>query len=239
MKPCRAKYNDLRFRENLFDRHGKDIAAVIVEPICGNMGVILPQLDFLADLRKITQQNRRPSHLRRSHHRFSRRPWRRAKLFKIKPDLTCLGKNLGWRSALGGIWRPREKSWIYSRRSDRFIKRALCRAIRWRSQLGLRHVKQLKKPGAYEFWKLKQKNSKTVSATCLLSTRMRATLNRCRLDDDPYSSVSISRSIRMQRANVIGRDSPDFFTACLSAVSICRRRRSRRCLFRWPIRELI
>ncbi|MGZ9259959.1 MAG: aminotransferase class III-fold pyridoxal phosphate-dependent enzyme, partial [Candidatus Binatia bacterium] len=52
-----AKYNDLQSVQKIFHRYGNDIAAVIVEPVCGNMGVILPQADFLGGLHKMTTQS--------------------------------------------------------------------------------------------------------------------------------------------------------------------------------------
>lgn len=50
-----AKYNDLESVERIFREEGRDIAAVIVEPIAGNMGLVLPDPDFLKGLRKITE----------------------------------------------------------------------------------------------------------------------------------------------------------------------------------------
>src|SRR5438105_11503087 len=49
-----APYNDLSSVEHLFTQHKKDIAAVIVEPIAANMGVVLPQHGFLSGLRQPT-----------------------------------------------------------------------------------------------------------------------------------------------------------------------------------------
>ncbi len=49
-----APYNDAGAAKALFDRWGDEIAAVIVEPIAGNMGVIPPEPGFLAELRSIT-----------------------------------------------------------------------------------------------------------------------------------------------------------------------------------------
>ncbi|SHG89419.1 glutamate-1-semialdehyde 2,1-aminomutase [Thermosyntropha lipolytica DSM 11003] len=49
-----ARYNDLESVEKIFREEGRDIAAVIVEPVAGNMGLVLPDPDFLKGLRKIT-----------------------------------------------------------------------------------------------------------------------------------------------------------------------------------------
>jgi glutamate-1-semialdehyde 2,1-aminomutase len=52
-----APYNDLRTVERLFAKHKDKIAAVIVEPIAANMGVVLPEQGFLAGLRELTRKN--------------------------------------------------------------------------------------------------------------------------------------------------------------------------------------
>ena len=53
-----ATFNDVGSVEKLFNRYHKDIAAVIVEPVCGNMGVIPPGPTFLSSLRTITRSAR-------------------------------------------------------------------------------------------------------------------------------------------------------------------------------------
>jgi glutamate-1-semialdehyde 2,1-aminomutase len=52
-----APYNDLNAVEHLFGQHKGAIAAVIVEPIAANMGVVLPEPGFLAGLREITRRH--------------------------------------------------------------------------------------------------------------------------------------------------------------------------------------
>lgn len=48
-----AKYNDLETVSLLFEKHGDDLAAVILEPVTGNMGVILPTKEFITGLRNL------------------------------------------------------------------------------------------------------------------------------------------------------------------------------------------
>jgi len=52
-----ARYNDLASVEELFQQHGDAIAAIIIEPVAGNMGCILPQDGFLEGLRSLCDQN--------------------------------------------------------------------------------------------------------------------------------------------------------------------------------------
>ena len=67
-----APFNDLAAVEALFEAHD-DIAAVILEPVVGNMGLVLPQPGFLAGLRELTHGARRAARLRRGDDRVPRR----------------------------------------------------------------------------------------------------------------------------------------------------------------------
>ena len=53
-----AKYNDLQSVKALFNEYPDDIAAVIIEPIAGNMGCVLPKEGFLEDLRELCTRHR-------------------------------------------------------------------------------------------------------------------------------------------------------------------------------------
>jgi glutamate-1-semialdehyde 2,1-aminomutase len=88
-------YNDIPACEALFRQRGNDIAAVLVEPIAGNMGVIHPHRGFLAGLRKITKKQGSLLIFDEVITGF-RVAWGGAQtLFNITPDLTCLGKIIG------------------------------------------------------------------------------------------------------------------------------------------------
>lgn len=90
-----AKFNDLQSVQNLFNRYGQQIAAVIVEPICGNMGVILPQANFLKGLRQITREHGALLIFDEVITGFRVGLGGAQEIFRVKPDLTCLGKILG------------------------------------------------------------------------------------------------------------------------------------------------
>jgi glutamate-1-semialdehyde 2,1-aminomutase len=88
-------YNDLEAVEALFRQRGAEIAAVIVEPIAGNMGVVPPAPGFLDGLREVT---RRAGALLIFDEVITgfRAAWGGAQaLYGIRPDLTCLGKIVG------------------------------------------------------------------------------------------------------------------------------------------------
>ena len=52
-----ARYNDLSSVEELFHQHSEEIAAIIIEPVAGNMGCIIPQQGFLEGLRALCDQH--------------------------------------------------------------------------------------------------------------------------------------------------------------------------------------
>ncbi len=88
-------YNDLDGVKYAFEQYGKDIAAVIVEPVAGNMGVVPPQPGFLAGLRELTTENGALLIFDEVMTGF-RVGYNCAQgYFGITPDITCLGKVLG------------------------------------------------------------------------------------------------------------------------------------------------
>jgi glutamate-1-semialdehyde 2,1-aminomutase len=103
-----AKYNDIESVQRLFSRAGKNIAAVIVEPVCGNMGVILPQPNFLANLRRITRRYGALLIFDEVITGFRAALGGAQKLFGLSPDLTCLGKVLGGGLPLAAFGGRRE-----------------------------------------------------------------------------------------------------------------------------------
>jgi glutamate-1-semialdehyde 2,1-aminomutase len=103
-----ARYNDIKSVQRIFARQGKNIAAVIVEPICGNMGVILPAAGFLAELREITRRYESLLIFDEVITGFRVALGGAQKVFNVKPDLTCLGKVLGGGFPLAAFGGRRE-----------------------------------------------------------------------------------------------------------------------------------
>jgi glutamate-1-semialdehyde 2,1-aminomutase len=90
-----AKFNDIESVATLFEQHRDQIAAVIVEPVCGNMGVILPEPSFLPSLRELAQRFRALLIFDEVITGFRVALGGAQELFHISPDLTCMGKILG------------------------------------------------------------------------------------------------------------------------------------------------
>jgi glutamate-1-semialdehyde 2,1-aminomutase len=88
-------YNDVAALEETFRAHRDKIAAVIVEPVCGNMGCIPPNGGFLESLRRITADNEALLIFDEVMTGFRVAPGGAQQLYNIQPDLTTLGKVIG------------------------------------------------------------------------------------------------------------------------------------------------
>lgn len=88
-------YNDITSVEQAFNQWNKEIAAVIVEPVAGNMNLIAPKADFLQKLRALCTQNGSVLIFDEVMTGFRVGLTCAQGLYKIKPDLTALGKVIG------------------------------------------------------------------------------------------------------------------------------------------------
>jgi len=96
-------YNDVTAVSECFAKHGDNIAAVIVEPVAANMGVVRPQAGFLESLREKTGGVRAVLIFDEVITGFRVAPGGAAELFGIRPDIVCLGKILGGGLPIGGV----------------------------------------------------------------------------------------------------------------------------------------
>ncbi|HWK24301.1 MAG TPA: glutamate-1-semialdehyde 2,1-aminomutase [Ureibacillus sp.] len=101
-------YNDLEAAQIVFEKFGKQIAGVIVEPVAGNMGVVPPKPGFLEGLRKLTEDygtvlifDEVMTGFRVDYHCAQG-------YYGITPDLTCLGKVVGGGLPVGAFAGKRE-----------------------------------------------------------------------------------------------------------------------------------
>ncbi len=101
-------YNDSSAAIRCFKKMGEEIAAIIVEPIAANMGVILPQKGFLETLRHVTQQWGALLIFDEVITGFRVSYGGAQKLLGIKPDLTCLGKIIGGGLPVGAFGGKKE-----------------------------------------------------------------------------------------------------------------------------------
>jgi len=101
-------YNDAEAVERLFDHYPHDIAAVIVEPVAANMGVISPKNDFLNRLRNLTKHFGSLLIFDEVITGFRVAYGGAQYLYQIKPDITCLGKIIGGGLPVGAFGGKRE-----------------------------------------------------------------------------------------------------------------------------------
>ncbi|HWZ97210.1 MAG TPA: glutamate-1-semialdehyde 2,1-aminomutase [Candidatus Dormibacteraeota bacterium] len=90
-----APYNDLAAAEKIFSLHGPNIAAVIVEPIAANMGVVVPEKEFLQGLREITRKHGTLLIVDEVITGFRLHNGAVQQLLGIEADLTTMGKIIG------------------------------------------------------------------------------------------------------------------------------------------------
>ena len=88
-------YNDLAAVENLFSVRGSEIAAVLVEPVAGNMGLVPPVPGFLEGLRTVTRHHGALLVFDEVMTGWRVHPQGAQVLYGVRPDITCLGKVVG------------------------------------------------------------------------------------------------------------------------------------------------
>ena len=101
-----ARYNDEASVETLFKAHPGMVAAVIVEPIAGNMGVVPPREGFLKALRELTRTHGALLIFDEVISGFRASPGGAQRLYDVSPDLTCLGKVVGGGMPIGAYGGP-------------------------------------------------------------------------------------------------------------------------------------
>lgn len=89
------EYNDIKGLTQVFEQHGEDIAAVIIEPVPGNMGLVLPRTGYLDKVREITETYGALLIFDEVMSGFRVAFGGAQEVYNITPDLTCLGKVIG------------------------------------------------------------------------------------------------------------------------------------------------
>jgi glutamate-1-semialdehyde 2,1-aminomutase len=103
-----ASYNDLEGVKSLVRQYSGQIACIIVEPIAGNMGVVLPEREFLEGLRKVCNGEGIILVFDEVISGFRVAYGGAQELYQIKADLTCLGKIIGGGLPVGAYGGKRE-----------------------------------------------------------------------------------------------------------------------------------
>jgi glutamate-1-semialdehyde 2,1-aminomutase len=103
-----APYNDSTVVQQFFQRYPEEIAAIIVEPIAGNMGVVPPRPGFLEALKSLAEQQGALLVFDEVITGFRVAYGGAQQLYGIRPDLTCLGKIIGGGLPVGAYGGRRE-----------------------------------------------------------------------------------------------------------------------------------
>lgn len=101
-------YNDLESVRYVFEEFGDDLAAVIIEPVSGNMGVVPPNEGFLQELRTMTEDNGTVLIFDEVMTGFRVGYYSAQGHFDVTPDMTCLGKVIGGGLPVGAYGGKRE-----------------------------------------------------------------------------------------------------------------------------------
>jgi glutamate-1-semialdehyde 2,1-aminomutase len=103
-----AKFNDIQSVEQLFAERGNEIAGVISEPVAGNMGVVIPEDNFLKGLREITKKYGALLIIDEVMTGFRLAKGGAQELYGIDPDITTLGKVIGGGLPVGAYGGKKE-----------------------------------------------------------------------------------------------------------------------------------
>lgn len=98
-----ARYNDIEQVQELFRHHAGEIAAVIIEPVAGNMGCVLPENNFLQNLRKLCDENGSLLIFDEVMTGFRLAFGGAQEVFNVKADLVTFGKIIGGGMPVGAF----------------------------------------------------------------------------------------------------------------------------------------
>ncbi|MFH1486411.1 MAG: glutamate-1-semialdehyde 2,1-aminomutase [Chloroflexota bacterium] len=142
-------YNDLSAVEKLFERRGEEIAAVILEPVAANMGVVPPTAGFLQGLRQITKDYASLLIFDEVITGFRIAYGGAQALYGVLPDLTCLGKIIGGGLPVGAYGGRREIMQMVAPLGPVYQAGTLS-GNPLAMTAGIETLKLLKQPGTYE-----------------------------------------------------------------------------------------
>lgn len=144
-----CQYNDPQGLKETFAKHGAKIAAVILEPVVGNMGVVVPSSEFLTALRSLTSEFGAVLIFDEVMTGFRVAYGGAQSLFGITPDLTTMGKIVGGGLPLGAFGGKREIM-KHVLPSGKIYQAGTLSGNPVATASGAATLRLLKKPGTYE-----------------------------------------------------------------------------------------
>lgn len=144
-----APFNDLEAVKQLFEQHPGEIAGVILEPVVGNAGFILPDGGFLEGLREITQDNDALLVFDEVMTGFRIAYGGAQEKFGIMPDLTTLGKVIGGGLPVGAYGGKRAiMEWVAP--AGPMYQAGTLSGNPLAMTAGIKTLEIMNRPGAYE-----------------------------------------------------------------------------------------
>ncbi|RDX84292.1 Glutamate-1-semialdehyde 2,1-aminomutase, chloroplastic, partial [Mucuna pruriens] len=145
-----APFNDSLAVEKLFENHKGEIAALILEPVVGNSGFIVPKLEFLDAIRKITRENNALLIFDEVMTGFRLSYGGAQEYFGIDPDLTTLGKIIGGGLPVGAYGGRRDIMEMVAPAGPMYQAGTLS-GNPLAMAVGIETLKLIKEPGTYEY----------------------------------------------------------------------------------------
>ncbi len=90
-----AQYNNIESVKEIIANNKDEIAAIFIEPVAGNMGVVVPEMEFMQELRKVTEENGILLVIDEVMTGFRKKFGGAQDHFGIEADITCMGKVIG------------------------------------------------------------------------------------------------------------------------------------------------
>jgi len=141
-------YNDIETVQQVLELNRAEVAAIIVEPVAGNMGAVLPAKGFLQRLRKLSREHGALLIFDEVISGFRLSYGGAQELLNVKPDLTCLGKIIGGGLPVGAYGGKREiMKWVAP--EGPVYQAGTLSGNPLAVSAGIAMLKTLKKPGTY------------------------------------------------------------------------------------------
>ena len=152
-------YNDLKAVKAVMEKQGNKIACIIVEPVAGNMGCVPPSAEFLPGLKTLCEKHGALLIIDEVMTGFRVAYGGAQSIYKVKPDLTCLGKVIGGGLPVGAFGGRRDIMEKLSPLGPVYQAGTLS-GNPLAMTAGIETLRLLKRPGVY---KTLEKNSKLLS----------------------------------------------------------------------------
>ena len=181
-----AEYNNIEKVKNHINKHD-DIAAVILEPITGNMGVIVPSPEFISELRRITKEKGILIIADEVMTGFRSKFGGAQELINLEADITCLGKVIGGGFPVGAYGARNEIMEMVAPLGDMYQAGTLSgNPIAMAS--GIATLKELKKQNPFETFNKVAKKIETILREAAKENNVALQVNRFGSMINPFFS---------------------------------------------------